>query len=249
MSAALTVGAIGTGFSIYSGIQSGNQSKSERNAAQQQLQQNQAIANELKTEEAPAQAAINQQVGQLSSQNLTPGALMAEGQLKQQMANNSRNITANAAMTGEGVAGSRQLSDQFAQAQGIAGINLQDQVNKNAQLGGWIDRATAEPTWARVATGANSQAAGFDESIANQDRSASQSAYGQAAQGLSNLARMYNTPPSTPNYNAPSLYGGNTATAPSGEMPTIPQDDSATLQNMQMNPQQPNYAQRLPMFN
>ena len=194
MSAAITVGALGVGFSIFSGISSGNQAKRERALEQQELQQNQQIGDELKAEEAPYQAIVKQQTGELSSKALTPEAQMAQDALKARMGGISRNINEQAPLTGQGVAGGRQLSTQFAQAQGLAGIGLEDAVNKRSALGGWVNKGLEEPAWARVKSGANQAMAGAAGQWAAQDQAESKSAYGQAASGLANLAKLYNAP-------------------------------------------------------
>jgi len=225
MSAMMVAGAVGTGFSIYSGISGGNAAKNAQRQAENDLAQNQQLAQQLKAQEAPTEAVEQQQIGELSSKNLTPQDQMAQDQFKNSMQQQQQQIQANSGLTGEGVAGSRALSNQFQQAQGIAGIGLQDAVNKRSQLGSWVDKASQEPAWARVASGANKDMANQQAQWSNQDATASGSAYGAAAKGLMGLAQMYNAPdpagdPVT-NVNAPSQ---NSLRAPISEAPAwIPQ--------------------------
>jgi hypothetical protein len=195
MSSALVVGAAGTAFSIYSGISSGNQAKRERADAQAAMARNAAIADQVKKQEQPAIDAQQTLLGQLQSQNLTPQAQMAQDQLKEQMRATQAGITANAPMTGEGVAGGRALTTSFNQAQGIAGINLQDQVNKRSGILATSQALKETPGWARLATGANADQASSADAWAQRDAGASASAYGNAFEGLRNLAKLYQPKP------------------------------------------------------
>ena len=208
MSAAAVAAGVGTAFSIYSGITGGSQAKRERQQAFEEWQNNQNIALQLKAQEAPAQAAIQKELGILQSSNLTPEAQMSQDRLNAEYGNIQRQISAQAPLTGEGVAGGRALTAKFAQAQGIAGINLEDEVNKRAQLAGWVDRAGQVPGWARVATGANADMAQQQNQWSNQDFAASGSAYGQAALGLRNLALLYQNRQQTPPPAVAATQGG-----------------------------------------
>jgi hypothetical protein len=120
---------------------------------------------------------------------------MAQDQLKEQMRATQAGIAGNAPLTGQGVAGGRELTTAFNQAQGIAGINLQDQVNKRAGVLQTSQALKETPGWARLATGANAEQAGASDMWARQDSMAASSAYGNAFEGLRNLAKLYNPKP------------------------------------------------------
>jgi hypothetical protein len=191
MSAMIGVAAVGVGASIFSGISSGNAAKRERAAAEQQYQENQQIAQEVKQQEALPQAAEENLLGEYQSKNLTPEAQIATDRFKADSAQTQRNIQGNAGMTGQGVAGARALTTSFNTDEGLAGISLQDAVAKRQ---GTLQTAQAlkqTPGWASLATGANTQMGNAQNQWASQDSDKSQSAYGQAATGLGNLAKLY----------------------------------------------------------
>ena len=191
MSAMMAVAAVGVGASIYSGISGSNASKRERAAAEQAYQRNQQIAQEVKQQEALPQAAEENLLGEYQSKNLTPEAQIATDRFKADTAQTQRNIQGNAGMTGQGVAGARALTTSFNTDEGLAGISLQDAVAKRQ---GTLQTAQAlkqTPGWAQLATGANTQMGNAQDQWSTQDKQASTSAYGQAAQGLGNLAKLY----------------------------------------------------------
>ena len=189
MSAAIAV--VGLGASIYSGISSGNAAKRERAAAEQAYQKNQQVAQEVKQQEALPQAAEENLLGEYQSKNLTPEAQIATDRFKANSAQTQRDIQGNAGMTGQGVAGARALTTSFNTDEGLAGISLQDAVAKRQ---GTLQTAQAlkqTPGWAQLATGANTQMGNAQDQWSTQDKQTSTSAYGQAAQGLGNLAKLY----------------------------------------------------------
>ena len=191
MSAAIAVSAVGVGASLFTGISSGNAAKRERAAAEQAYQKNQQIAQEVKQQEALPQAAEENLLGEYQSKNLTPEAQIATDRFKANSAQTQRDIQGNAGMTGQGVAGARALTTSFNTDEGLAGISLQDAVAKRQ---GTLQTAQAlkqTPGWAQLATGANTQMGNAQDQWSTQDKETSTSAYGQAAQGLGNLAKLY----------------------------------------------------------
>jgi hypothetical protein len=198
MSAAAVAAGVGTAFSIYSGISGGKDAKRERAQAYEMWQRNQAIGEELKAQEAPTQDLIQRQLGVFQGTGLTPEGQRAQDRLGSEFAGIQRNILTQAPVTGDSIAGGRMLTSQFAKAQGIAGLNLEDQINKRAQLGQWTDRASRVPGWVGVQTGVNADMAGQMNQWSNQDSTASASAYGEAARGLANLAMLYRKPLQAP---------------------------------------------------
>ena len=188
---AIAVSAVGVGASLFTGISSGNAAKRERAAAEQAYQKNQQIAQEVKQQEALPQAAEENLLGEYQSKNLTPEAQIATDRFKANSAQTQRDIQGNAGMTGQGVAGARALTTSFNTDEGLAGISLQDAVAKRQ---GTLQTAQAlkqTPGWAQLATGANTQMGNAQDQWSTQDKKTSTSAYGQAAQGLGNLAKLY----------------------------------------------------------
>jgi hypothetical protein len=191
MSAVIGVSAIGVGASIFGGISAGNAAKQEREQQLQMYQNNQAIAQQVKAQEQPAINAEQNLLGEYQSKNLTPESQIAQDQFKANTAQTQRDIQSNAPLTGQGVAGARALTTSFNTDEGLAGISLQDAVAKRQ---GTLQAAQAlkqTPGWATLATGANTQSGNALGTWSNIDQSNSQSAYGQAAAGLGNLAKMY----------------------------------------------------------
>lgn len=192
MSAMLTVAAVGTAFSIYSGAQQGKAQKNAMNAAGAAYGNNAQIANQLRERQTSiVDPVVNAKIAELSGKKLTAGGQLATDRFNAEMGASDRQIREQADLTGGGVAGSRTLTNQFRRAQGLAGINLQDTAQKNAELGGYLDRASQTPAWAQVATGANTQQGAFQERTASTAGANEASAYSTAAQGLGTLAAMY----------------------------------------------------------
>ena len=190
MSAALTIGAIGA--NLFSGISQGQAAKQANRLAMDSFSKNENIANQLKErQQTLVDPVVAAKIAELSSQKATPEALRAMGALSTTTAAADRGITANVGLAGAGATGARLLTDRFRKATGLADINLQDQASKNAQLGGWLDKASQLPAWAQVATGANTQMGNFQSGQASTAIGAQNSAYGAAAQGLAGLAKLY----------------------------------------------------------
>jgi hypothetical protein len=191
MSAAITA-AIGVGTSIYSGIKQGKAHDAANGRAEASLAANMGVANELKARDARlVDPVIEKQLAELQSSKITAAGQMGLDRFNAEMGNADRTIAEQAPMAGEGVTGGRQLTQQFRRAQGIAGINLEDRAKKETQLPGMLSIASRTPAWVGIATGANTQMAGFQENLANQAGQAQQSAYGAAAQGMMGLAKLY----------------------------------------------------------
>jgi len=192
MSAIAVAGIAGTAFSVYSGVQAGKSARNALSAEQAQLAKNQGIANELKDRQ---QTLVDKPLTALEAQdqslNLTPEAQMAQDRFKAEMGTADRQVQEQADTAGAGVTGGRMLTNQFRKAEGIAGIHLQDTAAKRANLRGDLQLAQQTPGWAGVATGANTQMAGFEGQQAATAQQQQQSAYGAVAAGLGGLAKMY----------------------------------------------------------
>ena len=199
MSAPLTAAAAGTVFSIFSGIQKGKQAKAAEAAEKQALQGNAAIAQEVKAQENElAYNPLRAQESEDMSSALSPGAQMAMDRFKADQAATTRQIQSSAPTVGGGVAGGRLLTQKFRNAQGIASITLGDKAQKQANLRSDIELGSRTPGWAGLATGANTQMAGFEGGVRQEANQGEQSAYGAAAAGLVGLAKMYAQPSDTP---------------------------------------------------
>jgi len=206
MSAAITLGVVGTVGSIYSGMKAGDAAEdmlSGMNAAaarsQAFLGENKKIADELKTRQlALVDQPLARRIADVQGTGLTASGQMNLNRFNLDMSNIDRAIQEGAPLAGEGVTGSRELTQQFQKAKGLATITLQDKAAKEAELRGLMSMATPVPGWAQVATRANeSLAGGASSDAARYEGQAQQlygqeaSAYGSAAQGLGNLAKMY----------------------------------------------------------
>lgn len=192
MSAALTAGIVGTGFSVFSGLSSGSAEKRARAQAEAQYRQNQEIAGELKTrQQALVDAPLKAKIAEYSGQGLTAGGQQAMDQFKYNVGNINRQIDANAGVAGPGLTGGRMLTSAFQTAQGQAGITQQDQIMKDNQLRGYLGMAQQTPGWAQVATGSNTQMGNFYQGQAEDSQRDEMSSYAAAAQGLKGLADLY----------------------------------------------------------
>jgi len=192
MSAALTAGIIGTGFSVISGLNAGKSADRANAQAMQAYAQNQAIAGELKTrQQALVDTPLAAKIAEYQGSKITPEGQQTLDRFNLEMGNADRQIMEQAPLAGEGATGGRLLTDQFRRAQGIAGINLQDAMVKDRGLQGYMQMAQQTPGWAQVATGANTQMGSFQQGQAKEALGEEQSSYASAAAGLRGLADMY----------------------------------------------------------
>jgi hypothetical protein len=192
MSAALTAGIVGTGFSVFSGLSSSKASKRALAQAEEQYRNNQAIASELKTrQQALVDAPLKQKIEEYSSRGLTTEGQQAMDKYRYDVGNINRQIQSQAGTVGEGLTGGRALNAAFQSSLGEAGIAQNDTINKNRQLQGYIGMAQQTPGWANLATNANTQMGNFYQGQAEENRADAKSAYASAAQGLAGLANMY----------------------------------------------------------
>ena len=192
MSAAITVAAIGTASSVYSGMQAGQRADAATAAATAAYAENQKIAKELKQrQETMVDAPLRKRLSELMSSKITPEGQQALDRYRFNMGEIEQSISEQAPLVGEGVTGSRELTQQFKNAQGVASLNLQDRIAKNAQMPTYLGIASQTPSWANIATGANTQQGSFQERQANQELASESSSYADAAKGLGNIASMY----------------------------------------------------------
>lgn len=205
MSSAITAAAIGTVGSIYSGQQAGKRADQARSDASAATQNILNISDELKTRQQNlVDKPLEQKIAELQGSKITASGQQSLDRFNYDMANADRNIQEQASMAGEGVTGGRELTQQFRKASGIAGINLQDTVNKNAQLGNYMQLAQQTPGWVGVAENAYGKQASQAENQQAINMGQEQSAYGAAAKGLTSLADMYATYQSPQNSSAAS---------------------------------------------
>lgn len=192
MSAALTAGIAGTGFSIINGLSSGKSADRANAQAMEAYAKNQAVAETLRErQQALVDTPLKQKIAEYQGAKVTPEGQQALNQFNDTMGTMDRQIQEQAPLAGEGVTGGRALTNQFRRAQGIAGINLQDSVNKSRGLQGYMQMAQQTPGWAQIATGANTQMGAFQQGQAQQALGEEQSSYAAAAAGLRGLADMY----------------------------------------------------------
>ena len=211
MSATIVVGVVGVAASAYSANQQAKAADKAGKAAQEAFARNQAIAEELKKrQETMVDKPLEQKIAELQSKKMSAAGLMSLDRFNAGMAAADRQIQEQAQQAGEGVTGARELTQQFRKAQGIAGLTLEDQANKDRNLAEYMSLASQTPGWAQVATGNNTQQANYAAMQEERALKAEQSAYASAAQGLGNIATglygMYeNRQP------GPSWYSSETA--------------------------------------
>ena len=192
MSAVTAAAIVGMGVSLYSGYsqdQAKKQAEAQANAANGA---NQGISSELKArEQALVDKTLTQKLAELQGSKITPEGQQALTQFQYGMGQNDRAIQEKAPQVGEGVTGSRELTQQFRRAQGIANINLQDQANKNAQLPAYMGIAQQTPGWASFGENANTQQMRLANQRAEEANQESNSSYAAAAKGMQALAAQY----------------------------------------------------------
>ena len=216
MSATIVVGAIGVAASVYSANQQAKAADKAGKAAQEAFARNQAIAEELKKrQETMVDKPLEQKIAELQSKKMSAAGLMSLDRFNAGMAAADRQIQEQAQQAGEGVTGARELTQQFRKAQGLAGLTLEDQANKDRNLAGYMSLASQTPGWAQVATGANTQQANYAAMQEERALKAEQSAYASAAQGLGNIATglygMYGNRPDPSSTQAMKNYSAETA--------------------------------------
>lgn len=192
MSAALTITAIGVGASVYSGVRAGQRQDAASSAAASALAANQGVAEELKKRQRSlVDIPLEQKIAELQGKKITASGQQALDRFNLDMAAADRAVQEQADLVGEGATGSRELTNRFRRAQGVAGINIQDQSRKESELGGFMQMAQQTPGWAQVATGSNTQQAAFQQGLAQTAGEQEGSAYATAARGLGGLADLY----------------------------------------------------------
>ena len=229
-----TAAAVGTAFSIYNGVQQGKAAKAAQNQQQQDLANNQAIAAQVQTQENTlGYDPLKKQEQQDQAMGLTPQGQMASDRFKADMQQSNQQIQAAEPTAGAGVSGSRALTNQFRQAQGLASIQMGDTAQKQSNLRQDIGIGVQNPGWAGIATGANQQQANFQGGLASQANQNQQSAYGAAAQGLMGMASMYGS--MDPGDGSSPVSGVNVDSGALGSNVTQPQQvDPGSLLPQQM---------------
>lgn len=201
-------GIIGTGASLFSGMSQGDAAKKARADAMEMFRRNQQVAESLKTrQEAMVDRPLREKLQELQSSNLTAEGQQGLNRFNEGASQVERQINENAPQTGYGVAGARALNAKFQRASGIAGIHLDDQARKDREIGGFIGMGQQTPGWAQIAAGSNTQMGNYQANLAEQGTQASNSSYGAAAQGLTNLAMLY----SMQNKRQPSTFNDDTS--------------------------------------
>ena len=127
MSATTAAAVVGMGVSIYGASQSGKAGDVAQQNQMGTYGANQGIANELKTRQIGlVDKPLEAKIAELQGSKITAAGQQGLDRFNYEMSNADRAIQEQAPMAGEGVTGSRELSQQFRKAQGVAGINLQD---------------------------------------------------------------------------------------------------------------------------
>ena len=192
MSAVTAAAIVGMGVSLYSGYESNKKQKDAEAQANAANAANQGITSELKArQQALVDKTLTQKLAELQGSKITPEGQQALTQFQYGMGQNDKSIQEQAPLAGEGVTGSRELTQQFRKAQGVANINLADQANKNAEIQKYMGIAQQTPGWAAYGMDANTQAMQLANMRANQAGAESDSSYASAAKGMQALAMEY----------------------------------------------------------
>ena len=191
MSSGIVIGAIGAATGIFSAVKNQQNAKKAQQAAQNAITGNSTVSDAVRAQQdALGYQVLAKQEAADQGLNLTPQDQMALDQFKSGIGASNRQIQGQEATAGAGVTNARLLTNQFRQAGGIAGINMQDAATKAANLRTDIGIGTGTPGWANLQTGANTQMAQFQRNLMNQSNQQTQSAYGSAAAGLTALGKL-----------------------------------------------------------
>ena len=194
MSATTAAAVVGMGVSIYGASQSGKAGDTAQAAEMGAYGANTGIANELRARQIGlVDKPLEAKIAELQGSKITAAGQQGMDRFNYEMGNADRAIQEQAPIAGEGVTGSRELSQQFRKAQGVAGINIQDKVNKNAELGNYLNLAQQTPGWAQIGANANINTGNAYQNQAMMGYGNEASSYATAAKGLSTLADMYAT--------------------------------------------------------
>ncbi len=208
-----TISALGSAASLVSGFNSSSLAEDQLEFAKQQFALNQQIGGELKDRwNRLVEPILESQMAEAKSKNLTQAGREATESLTQGIGKLKTKVTQAVDDSGGALTDARLLNLDLNQAKGVAGIRLSDETTKRETLGNLMTFASQTPSWASVMTGANNQMGQFSANLGFQSQQAAASAYGAAAEGISDLARMwgrYDYLKAHPNANPELLYGGN----------------------------------------
>lgn len=192
---------VGTAASLYSGIKSSKDAKKSLAFAKEQYRNNQKIAKKLEARwNRLVEPTLEELMAESKSQDMSLAGRLAVEDLERGLGKARTQVENDLDAAGEGLTEGRLLTLDIDRARGVAGIRLDDEQAKRERLSGLMSFAAQTPGWASIATGANTQMGDFSAGLALQQRGAAASAYGVAAQGLSQLGQMWserNVAPST----------------------------------------------------
>jgi hypothetical protein len=192
MSAATTAAIVGTGVSIYNGAKAGKAADAANAQALDAFGANQDVASALKARQSRlVDVPLSEKLAELQGTGLTHTGQAATDRFKYDMSQADRAIQEASPIVGEGVTGSRELTNQFRKATGVAEIGMRDQAQKDAELGGYLQLAAQSPAWAPVAMNANTQRGSYFSGQAADASANEASSYAAAAKGMASLADLY----------------------------------------------------------
>ena len=192
MPVAAVASIVGTAGSLTAGAQSSRAANKATKAANKQYAKNQAIASQLEDRwNALVEPTLKSQLEETNAQGLSTSGRLAEDELLTGIGKIRTGIETNVDTAGTGLTDAKLLNLDLSEATGLSKIRLADELQKKSDQRSLMSFAAQTPSWASVATGANSDIAAFNERQAVVNQNAASSAYGVAAQGLMQLGREY----------------------------------------------------------
>ncbi len=212
----LAVAAIGTAYSIYDGTQKAKAAKEAQNQAGGDFAENKQFAQQrYQNWYNTFFPAAKQRVGELMSKNLTPESATALGNLNEAIQKQGHVLDTKTAAgsLSSGAANGAYQDLALRGATGTSGIALQDQAQKNSQLGQWYQMGLSEPTSSYLVQGANRDQAGYADQQAQRFGQDATSDWAAVSHGMMSIADSMAAKGAAP---------GNKATyAPNGDMSSI----------------------------
>ena len=185
------VGAIGTAYSIYDGIQKKKQESEDNAQAAGDFADNKAFAQQRYQQWYKTFFPVaKQRIAELTSKNLTPESATALGNLQEAIQKQGHVLDTKAAAgsLAGGAANGAYQDLALRGATGTAGIALQDQAMKNSQLGQWYQMGLSEPTSSYLVQGANRDQAGYADMMAQRAGVDATSDWAAVSKGMMSIA-------------------------------------------------------------
>lgn len=188
---AVAVSAVGTAWSIYSGMKQQKAAEQAQDAAQGQWQSEQDFAKQRYQNWYNTFFPVaKQRIQELQSKNLLPEDAMALGKMQEGFQRQEKNLDTRA---GEGLLPSGAANGAYQdlalrKAMGTSSIALQDEAQKNSQLGQWYQMGLSEPTSSYLVQGAARDNAMYQDTQAQRYAAGANSDWTSVAKGMMSIA-------------------------------------------------------------